>query len=193
MKAARAAAIATGGAAVVSAGYLGLVSGAVPIDLGIGRRTRSLGPLSVDIDAERHVVMDVIAEPYLGRATRAMQEKVQVLVRGTDVVLAAHRTPIRGGLTAITTETVRFVGSERVEFRLVRGPVPHVVETFELTPRGDSTVLDYTGEMGADLWRLGQWWAGAVAASWERVVAASLAAIKSEAELRAGRSKAGLT
>jgi hypothetical protein len=29
-------------------------------------------------------------------------------------------------------ETVRFTPPERVDFRLVRGPVPHVVETFLL-------------------------------------------------------------
>ncbi|MET7297981.1 hypothetical protein [Embleya sp. NPDC005575] len=58
-----------------------------------------------------------------------MREKVRVPERGTDMVLAAHATPVPGGrLTATTTETVRFTRPDRVGFRLVRGPVPTVVE-----------------------------------------------------------------
>jgi hypothetical protein len=60
-------------------GYAGLVSGALPVDLGVGRRVRPLGPQTLDIAAPRDVVFDVIAQPYLGRATRAMREKVRVM------------------------------------------------------------------------------------------------------------------
>jgi hypothetical protein len=35
---------ATVGAGVAAAGYVGLVTGACPLDLGIGRRVRPLGP-----------------------------------------------------------------------------------------------------------------------------------------------------
>lgn len=80
-------------------GYLGLVTGAVPVDLGVGRRTRPLGPLSVDIAAPREVIFDVLSEPYLGRQSRAMAEKIEILDRGSDMVLAAHRTPIPGRLS----------------------------------------------------------------------------------------------
>jgi hypothetical protein len=70
-----------GGAAggVVAAGYLGLVTGACPIDVNLGRRSRPLGPLVVDIAAARELVFDIIAQPYLGRTTHAMAEKVRVL------------------------------------------------------------------------------------------------------------------
>lgn len=163
------------------AGYIGLINGALPVDLNIGRRVRRLRPLTIDIAADRELVFDIIAQPYLGRTTRAMAEKVQVLERGTDMVLAAHRTPIRRGLTAVTVETVRFTRPTRVDFRLVRGPVPHVVETFELT---GNTTLTYTGEIGADLWSLGEAWSHRVGRQWEHVVAASFAAIKTEAERR---------
>jgi hypothetical protein len=71
-----------------------------------------------------------------------------------------------------------------VDFRLVRGPVPEVVETFRLTERGDSTILAYDGEMTTDLWALGRRWGNVVAARWEAVVAESFAAIKAEAERR---------
>ena len=59
----------------------------------------------------------------------------------------------RLGLVAQTVETVRFTPPERIDFRLVRGPVPHVVEAFVLTEQagGASTQLAYHGEIGADL------------------------------------------
>jgi hypothetical protein len=172
-------------ATAAATSYLGLVTGAVPLDLGIGRRSRPLGPQQVDIAAPREVVFDVIAQPYLGRPTHAMADKVRVLKRGADLVLAAHRTPIRGRLVATTVETVKFHRPDRVSFRLVRGPVPHVSEEFRLDDSAGRTRLIYLGEMAADLWRVGQWWASAVAGRWEATVAASLAAVKNEAERRA--------
>ena len=172
-----------------AAGYLGLVTGAVSLDLGIGRRSRPLGPQQVDIAAPREVVFDVIAQPYLGRATRALAEKVRVLDRGADLVLAAHRTPIRGRLVTTTVETVTFHRPDRVGFRLVRGPVPDVTEEFLLDEHDCRTRLSYRGEMAADLWRLGQWWARVVGDRWEAIVAGSLDAIKAEAERRARTSK----
>jgi hypothetical protein len=181
--AAVATAVAGAGAA---AGYLGLVTGALPVDVGVGRRRRPLGSQTVDVAAPRELVFDVIAQPYLGRATRAMREKVLVLERGSDMVLAAHRTPVAGGrLTATTVETVRFTRPERVDFRLVRGPVPAVTESFTLTEHGVGTRLVYEGELATDLWRAGQWWGGLVAPRWEATVTASLAAVRQEAERRA--------
>ena len=44
------------------------------------------------------------------------------------MILAAHFTEVLGGLKAKTVETVRFERPERISFRLVRGPVPHVIE-----------------------------------------------------------------
>ncbi|UXY25211.1 hypothetical protein [Streptomyces sp. HUAS TT20] len=88
-------------------------------------------------------------------------------------------------MKARTVETVRFTRPERIDFRLVRGPVPHVTESFVLEETGTRTRLVYEGELGTDLWRLGQWWGTAVAARWEAAVAASLASVKAEAERRA--------
>jgi hypothetical protein len=177
------------GAGVTAAGYVGLVTGACPVDLGVGRRTRPLGPQQVEMAAPRELVFEIIAEPYLGRTPRALTDKLRVLERGSDMALAAHFTPLGGrlGLVAQTVETVRFTRPERVDFRLVRGPVPHVVEAFVLTEQagGAGTGLTYQGEIGADLWRLGQWWCELVARRWEQTVAASLATIKTEAERRA--------
>lgn len=161
-------AVASVGATLGAATYVGLVTGAVPVDLGVGRRLRPLGPLDVDIAADRETVFAVLAEPYLGRPTRAMREKLRVLERGTDMVLAAHYTPIRGRLVACTVETARFERPERVTFRLVRGPVPHVVEEFLLTEQGTGMRLAYRGELGTDLWSIGQRWGDLVAASGRR-------------------------
>jgi hypothetical protein len=173
---------------VGAGGYLGLVTGAVPIDLGVGRRIRALGPQIVEIAAPQELVFDLIAQPYLGRPTRAMADKIRILERGDDMVLAAHRTPIRGRLVATTVETVRFARPDQVDFRLVRGPVPYVVESFELSSHGRGTRLAYRGELGTDLWAAGQLWGDLVAARWEAVVADSLGNIKSEAERQAAQS-----
>ncbi|WP_203217554.1 SRPBCC family protein [Nocardia arthritidis] len=175
----------SGAATAAAASYAGLVTGAVPIDLGIGRRTRALGPRTVDIDAPRETVFAVLSEPYLDRQTRAMAEKIAILDRGADMVLAEHRTPLPGGLVARTTETVRFTAPERIDFRLVRGPVPYVVEQFLLAETGSGTRVEYHGEMGTDLGPVGQRWARIVVGPWENAVAATFAGVKSEAERRA--------
>jgi hypothetical protein len=166
-------------------GYLGLVTGTLSLDIGVGRRIRSLGPQIVEMAAPQELVFDLIAQPYVGRQTRTIADKVRVLERGEDMVLAAHRTPIRSGLVATTVETVRLTRPDRVDFRLVRGPVPYVVESFELSGQGGATRLVYRGELGTDLWAAGQRWGNLVAARWESAVADSLATVKAEAERRA--------
>lgn len=163
-----------------------VVRGSLAPDLGIGRRFRTLGPMTFRIAAAREIVFDVVANPYLGTTPRAMKRKLEVLDRGEDVVLAAHYTHVYG-LTATTVETVRFERPERIHFRLVRGPVPHVLETFELREIEDGTELVYSGELGTDLWWLGEVWGAAVARTWEATVATSLEGVKAEAERRAKR------
>jgi len=95
-------------AAIGGLSYRLVVKGGLTIDTGIGRTVRPLGPLTVTIGAPREIVFDVIAEPYLGRAPRALADKIDVLERGSDMVLAAHRTSVSAGLVATTVETVRF-------------------------------------------------------------------------------------
>jgi hypothetical protein len=168
--------------------YIGLVTGAMTVDIGWGRRFRPLGPLTLDIAAERDVVFDLLVQAYQGRTTRALREKVDVLERGSDMVLAAHRTPVGARLTAVTVETVRFTAPARIDFRLVRGPVPHVVEEFTLTERPEGTRLEYRGELGADGWAIGRWWGRLVGNQWQAAVAATLDSVKTEAERRASRS-----
>lgn len=174
--------------AVGRGGYDQLVRGGLTLDLGVGRTMRPLGPLVVPIAAPRETVFDVVAAPYLGRPTRALAEKLQVLERGEDLVLAAHFTKV-GKRVATTVETVRFERPERVHFRLVRGPVPHVVEEFALSETAEGTELTYTGELGTDLWAVGRWWGARVAAKWEAAVGGSLAAVRAEAERQAARRR----
>lgn len=88
---------------------------------------------------------------------------------------------------------MRFERPQRVSFRLLRGPVPHVVETYELQSVADGTEFVYSGELGTDLWRLGQWWGKRVAVPWERAVASSIDAIQAEARAPLARYKAALT
>jgi hypothetical protein len=169
-----------GGAALVARAGLTL-------DIGVGRRIRPLGPIALDIAAPPELVFDVIAEPYLGRTPRALRGKLEVIERGADLVLAAHFTQLARGLTVTTVETVRFERPDRVSFRLVKGPVPHVIERYELRPSDTGTAFEYRGELGTDLWALGAIWANVVAPSWEQTVMRSLETVRAEAERRAHR------
>jgi hypothetical protein len=175
----------------LAGGALLVVRGALTIDIGLGCRTRELGPLQADILAEPEVVFDVVAAPYLGRTPRAMTHKLRVVERGHDMVIAEHYTPILGGRTVSTTvESVRFERPRFIHFRLLRGPVPLVTETFEFKPgnAGATTDFEYRGELSTDLWAVGAWWGGIVAKRWEAAVSESLQSIKAEAERR---SRAG--
>jgi hypothetical protein len=166
--------------------YALLVRGSVTVNLGIGRTVRPLGPLVWRIAAPREVVFEVISAPYLGRTPRALASKLRVLERGADTVLAEHYTPV-GPFVTTTLETVRFEPPGRVHFRLVRGPVPYVVEQFALRETDEGTDLEYSGELGTDLWALGRGWGAIVARQWERTVRSSLDGLKTEAERRAAR------
>jgi hypothetical protein len=127
-------AAASAAAGLAGPGYYLVVTGQLTLDTGWGRRVRPPGPFSVEVGAPTSTVFDVIAAPYLGRTPRAMSGKLQVLDRGTDMVLAEHYTPVHHGrLTAATLETVTFDRPHRIAFRLVRGPVPHITEKFTLT------------------------------------------------------------
>jgi hypothetical protein len=76
--------------------YVQVVRGALTLDLGVGRRVRPLGPLRVRIRAPREVVFDVISGPYLGRTPRTLASKLEVLERGSDLVLAATSPTLVG-------------------------------------------------------------------------------------------------
>jgi hypothetical protein len=157
--------------------------GRITVDVDVGRTLVPLGPRNWRIEAPPERVYQLIAAPYLGRTPRALAEKLEVWERGTDMALAAHFTTV-GKRRVTTVETVRFELPERISFRLVRGPVPHVAETFELREANGATSFTWSGEIGADFWRLGGWWARRVAAAWERAVEATIDSIASQAERR---------
>jgi Polyketide cyclase / dehydrase and lipid transport len=173
-----------------AAAYRLLARGALTLDLGIGRSVRPLGPLTVRVEAPRELVFEVISAPYLRRTPRALAEKLRVVERSDDMVLAEHFTDT-GRFVTSTLETVRFQPPSLVHFRLVRGPVPHVVEQFELRDEERSTELEYSGELGTDLWALGRWWGDRVARKWEAAVRSSLDSVKAEAERAARREGVG--
>ena len=163
--------------------YRFYASGAVTVDSGVGRRVRELGPVTWKIAADRETVFDVIASSYLGKTPRSMKDRLEVWERGTDMVLAAHYTKVKCGVTS-TVETVHFERPDRINFRLVRGPVPHVRESFVLEAAENGSTLTREGELGTDYGALGALWGDVVARSWERAVHSSMKAITSEAERR---------
>jgi hypothetical protein len=104
------------------------------------------------------------------------------------MVIAEHFTAVLGGrMAAVTVESVRFERPHFIHFRLLRGPVPLVTETFELKSGdgGTTTDFEYSGELSTDLWSAGTWWGRIVATRWEAAVSASLQSIRAEAERRA--------
>jgi hypothetical protein len=167
--------------------YRLIARGELTLDTGIGRTLQRLGPVEFEIGAPREIVFDVIAAPYLGRTPRALSNELEVWERGSDMVLAAHFTPVECGTTT-TVETVRFERPERIAFRVVRGPIPHVVESFVLEDTENGSRLRWEGELGTDFWRLGSRWGRRVALQWESAVRRSVAAVTAEAERRASRA-----
>ena len=169
-------------------GPLGLrriVSGQLTLDFGWKRSTRSLRPLSVDVDAPVETVFDVIAEPYLGRNTHAMAEKLRVVERGVGhgARRALHRRRIkacrdpRDGALRATTPRQLPTGAR---------PVPEVTETFFLSGERGITTLRYEGALGTDGGRLGAKWGALVAKRWEEAVE-TMVSVKKESERGAGR------
>jgi len=172
-------------AAGAGLGYVLVVSGHLTLDLGVGRSVAPLGPMRVDIGARRESVFELLAAPYAERRPRAMAEKVDVIERGSDTVIAAHRTAVGMGMVATTVEAVRFEFPDAIHFRLLRGPVPHVVERFTLHDHEGGTRLEYHGELGTDLWAAGRWWGRLVRRPWEATVRSSIDGVRAEAERRA--------
>jgi len=170
--------------------YRLIANGSLTLDLGLGRRLQPLGPLVQTMRAPQEIVFDVIASPYVGQTPRALADKLQVWERASDMVLAAHYTQVKCGTTT-TLETVRFQRPDRIDFRLVRGPVPHLAESFQLTPTVAGSELRWEGELGTDLWALGSWWGGRVALAWTDAVEKSLREISAEAERRAQAARPG--
>lgn len=184
----RGALVASAGLAFVGGAVYRLVArGQLTLDTGVGRRNRPLGPVHFEIAAPREAVFDVIATPYLDRTPRALQGELTVWESGSDMVLAAHFTQLKCGTTT-TVETVRFERSGRIDFRVVRGPVPHVAESFLLEETENGTRLTWEGDLGTDFWAAGEWWGGRVARQWERAVQRSMKAVTAEAERRAART-----
>src|SRR5207247_2669436 len=133
--------------------YRLLTSGALTLD--VGRRLQPLGPLLQPIRAPQEVVFDVIAGPYLGKTPRALADKLQVWERASDMVLAEHFTRVKCGSTT-TLETVRFQRPERIDFRLVRGPVPHLAESFILRQGEPGPAVRWLAIRGTQLWAIGR-------------------------------------
>jgi hypothetical protein len=122
--------------------YRLLAGGALTVDLDVGRRVRPLGPLVQTMRAPQDVVFEVIAAPYLGRTPRALADKLQVWERGGDMVLAAHLTPVKCGMTT-TLETVRFQPprADRLPARPRPGATPRGVVPAFSEPRRHRATL----------------------------------------------------
>ena len=127
----------------------------------------------------------MIAEPYLGRAHQCRPRSCGCW--NAAATWGWRPTSPRWGrlgLVAQTVETVRFTRPERVDFRLVRGLVPHVVEAFVLSGQAGGRGWPTTGDRGRPV-AGGTVLVCAGCAPLGADGAASLAAIKAEAQRRA--------
>jgi hypothetical protein len=163
-----------------------MARGRLTLDADLGRSFHPLGPLTVQIDAPRDLVFEQLSAPYLGRTPRETAATLEVIERGSDMVVARHVSKV-AFYASETVESVRFEAPGRISFRHLRGPVPHAVEAFELVERNGGTELVYTGELGIDFWLLGRltgrYW---VTPTWIGIVREHLDEVKSAAEARAG-------
>lgn len=164
-----------------------MARGKLTLDVGWGRSVHPLGPIVVRFAAPRELVFEQISSAYLGRTPRETRAHLEVVERGSDLVVATHYTRV-WGYTAETTEAVGFEPPERIRFRHLRGPVPCAIEEFVLVEvdGGDATELTYRGELGIDFWVLGEL-AGrlVVVPFWEDTVRDSLEESREQAERRA--------
>jgi hypothetical protein len=168
--------------ASVAGGFLLLAMGRLNLDLGWGRSIHRLGPITTRIAAPRELVFEMIAAPYLGRTPGG--SGIDVLVRGEDLVVAAHDTRVHF-YTARTVEAIDFKPPERVGFTHLTGPVPHAAEEFVLTEVAGETELRYEGEIGIDFFVVGRFAARHwVRPQWERVVREHLDDLRQRAERR---------
>jgi hypothetical protein len=171
---------------LVVGAFLLLAMGRLHLDLGWGRSLHELGPITVPIAAPRELVFEIIAAPYLGRASGG--SGIEVLARSPELVVAAHHTPVHF-YTARTVEAVKLDPPTRVRFKHLTGPVPHAVEEFALDEVEGDTELRYRGELGIDFFILGRiagrhW----VRPQWERVVREHMDDLKVRAEQRSRRT-----
>jgi hypothetical protein len=173
--------------ALIAGAFLLLAMGRLHLDLGWGRSTHELGPLTLDIEAPRELVFEIIAAPYLHRAPAG--SGIEVLARSDRLVVATHHTKVHF-YTARTVEVLEFDPPSRVGFRHLTGPVPHAVEEFALEEIGQQTQLRYRGELGIDFFLLGRiagrYW---VRPQWERVVREHLEDLARRAEELASRRR----
>jgi hypothetical protein len=132
-----------------------MVQGRLTLDTGWGRSHHRLGPVTVRVAAPRAQVFDHLAAPYLGPPPRPLQQRIEIIDGGVDMVIARHLTPLYRSTTR-TVESVRFEAPERITFRNLRGPVPEAVETYVLHERDGVTDLVYDGEFSMDFWAVGR-------------------------------------
>ena len=160
--------------------YRLLASGAATVDVGIGRRTQRLGPLSWRIGASREAVFD---GPLSGADTACAPGQTGGMgaglghgARGALHLREMWSHDDRGNGSLLASRADRLPRCPR--------PVPHVIESFVLDAVDEGTSLTWDGELGTDFWVLGAWWGSRVARSWEKAVRSSLDAVVAEAERR---------
>lgn len=152
-------------------------------------RAAALRDRSITIEAPRPLVFEMAAAVG-GMLPGAPRHESQLVSRDDDTMIVRYRVPA-GPWTLELLEEVRLAAPDAIHFRVLQGPLAHVIETLEfvaLTPR--RTVVRYSGEVADDRPVIGSLLARYVAVpSYDRFMRRSLGALKVAAELRASRSR----
>jgi hypothetical protein len=146
--------------------------------------------LSTQIGARPEIVFQVIAGLDQGAVSQAGAHHARVLERpGSDRMVVEFTTTVFGR-QVVTVEEVVLEPPLRIHYRLIKGPLPEVVEDFSLHPESKGTTLDYTGWFVPNrplLRRLLD--RVAVPILYRRAVGQSMADVKRLAEARQQRSR----
>ena len=149
-----------------------------------------LSPQSVEIDAPRELVFQMLSSFRRGRVAGDNAESTQLLSEEGNVKTVEFITRA-GPFTYRTLEEVTLYRPEKIEFRHVEGPLDFSEETFTLEETaGGNTLLSHSGRF---IWKRFPFfgWLGGIIYTrpmYHRVIRKHFVAVKEAAEARAARS-----
>lgn len=116
-----------------------------------------LPQLQVHIKADQRLVFQLLSAIGQGQMP-GTEGSSKVLEQKGDSLVAEFITPVKtlmGQKRYRTVEEVTLYPSERITFRALEGPLPHMREEFRLEGEEGCTDLYYTGELGVGYWVFG--------------------------------------
>ena len=149
-----------------------------------------LRPQSVEIDAPRELVFQLLTAFRRGRVAGDSSESTRLVSEAGDTKVVEFRTKA-GPFTYTTVEEVTLFEPGRIAFRHVEGPLDFCEEEFTLeeTPDGE-TLLTHSGSFIWSRFPFFGWFGGIIYTrpAYHRVIRRHFATVKLASEARAARS-----